>query len=275
MLDFTVIIPYYNALTTIERTLDSLLLQTHKNFEIIVVNDKSPDDPSQIFVLYQKKFLDLGIELTYLKLEQNLGPSFARNIAWEKAKGNFIAFLDSDDVWHPQKLEFSFITIIKTNPDMIIHDSGVLSTGSLSEISDIYYSKDLIKFSEISKFKWFVKNLAVTPSVLIRQDLNFRFDTNMKYCEDYDMFLRIAESDKKVIKMIISPLCFLGKPSMTGDGLSSNIFKMRIGEMKMFCKFSFSNYKYFPLLPFFLFYSLTKYVRLKLVMKKKSFQEIN
>lgn len=272
MLDFTVIIPYYKALPTIERTLESLLLQTFKNFEVIIINDCSPDDPSEVFNVYEKKFLNAKIEFIYLKLEKNSGPSFARNIAWDKARGKYIAFLDSDDVWHPQKLQFSLITIGKTDADMIIHDHGVLNSGRLDEISKLWYSEDLLKFSKISKFKWFLRNLAVTPSVIIRKKINIRFDTEMKYCEDYDLLLRIAQSDKKVIKMIIPPLCFLGKPSMTGVGLSSNILKMRIGEMKMFVKFSTSNYKYFILLPFFLIYSLIKYIRLILVMKKLSFQ---
>lgn len=271
MLDFTVIIPYYNALTTIERTLDSLLIQTYKNFELIIVNDCSPDDPTDIFDIYKKKFLDLKIELIYIKVEKNSGPSFARNLAWQKAKGNYIAFLDSDDVWHPQKLQFSFITINITEPDMIIHGSGILNTGLLSEIAESHYEKDLIKFKNVSKFKWFVKNLAVTPAVLIRQNLNFRFDTDMKYCEDYDLLLRIAHSDKKVVELIAPPLCFLGKPSMTGAGLSSNVLKMRMGEMKMFVKFTVSNYKYLILLPFFLAYSLVKYLRLVILLKKRSF----
>jgi teichuronic acid biosynthesis glycosyltransferase TuaG len=230
MLDFTVIIPYYDAKTTIERTLDSLLLQTYKNFEIIIVNDKSPDDPSSIFDLYEKKFLDMEIELIYLKLNDNSGSIFVRNFAWNKTKGTYVVFLDSDDFWHPQKLQFNFIAITETDPGIVFHDCGVLRTGFLNEISETHYSKDLLKFVKISKYKWFVKNLVVTPSVLIGKNLNFRFDTNIKYCEDYDLLLRIAHSDKKVVKMIISPLCFLGKPSMNGDVLSSNMLKTIISE---------------------------------------------
>lgn len=268
MVVFTVIIPYYNASETIGRTLDSLLFQTYKNFEVIIINDFSDDNPSHLLDIYKKKFLDQSVDMIYLALSKNSGPSFARNIGWEKAKGNYIAFLDSDDVWHHQKLELCFELINKSAPDMIIHDSGLLATGHLSEISTIYYSKDLLKFVRISKFKWLIKNLAVTPAVLLKRNLSFRFDTSMKFCEDYDLFLRIAISNAEIIKIEGFPLCYLGKPFMSGGGLSSNVSKMRIGEMKMFIKLASQKYQYIPLLPFFLLYSLVKHIRLLLNIRR-------
>lgn len=272
----SVIIPYYNALQTIERTLDSLLFQTFRDFEIIIVNDFSDDNPSHILNIYIDKFSILNINLIYIPLNKNSGPSFARNIGWDVAKGDYIAFLDSDDVWHSQKLELCLKVILKESPDMLIHDSGLLRTGLLSEISKIYYPEKLLKAIEVPRYKWLIKNLAVTPAVLLRRNLDFRFDTNMKYCEDYDLFLRIAFSKAEVFKIESLPLCYLGKPFMTGGGLSSNVSKMRLGEIKMFIKFSFQDLKNIPLLPFLVMYSLLKYVRLlvnsKLIDKKSKGQ---
>lgn len=95
----SIIIPAYNAELFIRETLRSVLLQSYKNFEVIVVNDGSTDKTKDIineFVSADKRF--------YLIEKENGGAASARNLGVEKAKGDLIAFLDSDDLWHPDKL---------------------------------------------------------------------------------------------------------------------------------------------------------------------------
>ncbi len=93
----SVIIPFYNGVEWLCEAVQSVIDQTHKNVEIIVVNDGSPEDVT--------KFLDIyGDKVIYHK-QINQGPAVARNYAMNIATGDFFAFLDSDDIWLPEKLE--------------------------------------------------------------------------------------------------------------------------------------------------------------------------
>jgi len=97
----SIITPSYKSERFISQTIDSVLSQTYQNWEMIIVDDVSPDNSNEIIEEYCKK--DNRIKL--IKLEKNSGPAVARNRAIEEAKGRYMAFLDADDLWMPQKLE--------------------------------------------------------------------------------------------------------------------------------------------------------------------------
>ena len=99
MATVSVIIPSYNRKSLVSRAIDSVLQQTFRNFEIIVVDDASTDGTGEN--LTQK----YGKEIIYRYLPQNCGVAEARNEGMKLAYGTFIAFLDSDDLWYPQKLQ--------------------------------------------------------------------------------------------------------------------------------------------------------------------------
>ena len=97
----SIITPVYNGSATIKKTIESVINQTYKNFEMIIVNDASDDDTDKIIKNYEKK--DNRIKL--VTLSKKSGASVARNKAISKAKGKYIAFLDGDDLWKKDKLE--------------------------------------------------------------------------------------------------------------------------------------------------------------------------
>lgn len=97
----SIITPAYNAARFIGETIESVLKQTYTNWEMVIVDDRSTDKTVQIVEEYQKK--DQRIKL--IQLEENSGSAVARNTAMENSAGQFIAFLDSDDMWYPTKLE--------------------------------------------------------------------------------------------------------------------------------------------------------------------------
>ncbi|MCT7492530.1 glycosyltransferase family 2 protein [Aliarcobacter cryaerophilus] len=107
----SIITPSYKSEKFISQTIESVLGQTYQNWEIIIVDDVSPDNSNKIIEEYSKK--DSRIKL--IKLEKNSGAAVARNIAIEESKGRYIAFLDADDIWKPEKLEKQIEFMRKNN----------------------------------------------------------------------------------------------------------------------------------------------------------------
>jgi glycosyltransferase involved in cell wall biosynthesis len=97
----SIITPLYNSEKTISDTIDSVINQTYYNWEMIIVDDCSTDNSVDIVKSYIRD--DLRIKL--IQLTENSGPAVARNVGLENSLGRFIAFLDSDDLWFPQKLD--------------------------------------------------------------------------------------------------------------------------------------------------------------------------
>ncbi|HJE03301.1 MAG TPA: glycosyltransferase family 2 protein [Aliarcobacter thereius] len=107
----SIITPSYNSERYISDTLESVLAQTYQNWEMIIVDDVSPDNSNEIIEEYCKK----DSRIKFIKLEQNSGAAVARNRAIEEAKGRYIAFLDTDDMWKPEKLEKQIDFMQKNN----------------------------------------------------------------------------------------------------------------------------------------------------------------
>lgn len=97
----SVITPVYNCEKYIDRTLNSIFNQTYKNIEIVLVDDQSPDKSADIIKSYQKSHP----EIIYYLQPRNMGAGHARNKALELAKGQYVAFLDADDLWKKDKIE--------------------------------------------------------------------------------------------------------------------------------------------------------------------------
>lgn len=95
----SVIMPSYNTANFIEESINSVLNQTHQNFELIIVDDCSTDNTDEVVAQIKDE------RIRYIKNEKNSGAAVSRNRALREAKGKWIAFLDSDDVWLPEKLE--------------------------------------------------------------------------------------------------------------------------------------------------------------------------
>ncbi|WP_294095053.1 glycosyltransferase family 2 protein [uncultured Cetobacterium sp.] len=107
----SVIVPNYNCEKYIGETLGSILEQSYKNIEIIIIDDCSTDNSYSIALNYSKKYSNIIVE----KLEKNSGAGIARNRGIELATGEYIAFLDSDDIWHKEKLKNQIRFMEKNN----------------------------------------------------------------------------------------------------------------------------------------------------------------
>jgi glycosyltransferase involved in cell wall biosynthesis len=214
--DVSVVIPYYNNDQTIAQTVASVLHQTYRPREIIIVDDASTHSVNIDSIKTQASASD--VEFRFHLFDQNLGPSAARNQGMDMAKGQYIAFLDADDTWHPKKIETQ-IRYMQTHPH-------ALMTGHASNYGVALTPKHGVQ--SFSSLLW--RNPFHTPSMMLRANPSLRFRMDMRYSEDY-MFILDASKHGEV-HYIDQMLCTLSHPVLGGHGLSSHRWSMRKGELQ-------------------------------------------
>jgi len=179
----SVIIPTYNRGWIIKEAIDSVLAQDYTEFELIVVDDGSTDHTSDVLDSY-------GDDIKVL-FQKNKGVSAARNLGIAEASGKFIAFLDSDDLWLPQKLALQ-IEFINQTPDALICQTEEVWIRNGLRVNP----KKRHKKPSGMIFKPSLELCLVSPSaVMIQRSLLDRvggFDETLPACEDYDLWLRIS-----------------------------------------------------------------------------------
>ena len=183
---FSVLIPLYNKEKYIKKTLDSILNQTFSNFEIIIINDGSTDKSCEII----ESIKDDRIRLIHKK---NGGVSSARNRGIGEAKGEFIAFLDADDEWLPNKLEKQYI-LHKKNPKLIWSSSGYILINKNRKDKKIIFHQEGVLTDAIDAI---VDGLKIfTSTVIIKREVfkNSRLLFNEKAItsEDREVWYKMA-----------------------------------------------------------------------------------
>ena len=128
----SIITPVYNSEEYLEETILSVINQTYKNWELLLIDDYSTDNSYKII---EKYLTDERIK--YLRNERNSGPAITRNVGLEKSKGEYIAFLDSDDIWAKNKLELQ-IDYMKKNSIRICHGDYIFIDKNGKEIKIVF-----------------------------------------------------------------------------------------------------------------------------------------
>ena len=217
----SVIIPTYNRGWIIKEAIDSVLAQDYVNFELIAVDDGSTDNTHDILNSYQKNFLVLR--------QNNKGVSAARNRGLAAASGHFIAFLDSDDTWLPQKLSRQ-VDFFQSNPNALICQTEEIWIRNNVRVNP----KKRHKKPSGMIFEPSLSLCLVSPSaVMIKKNLFEEvgiFDETLPACEDYDLWLRV--SCRHPVHLIDTPLII--KRGGHDDQLSAShgLDKFRIKAIK-------------------------------------------
>jgi glycosyltransferase involved in cell wall biosynthesis len=180
----SVIIPTYNRATLLQEAIDSVLAQTYQDFELLVVDDGSTDQTNELVTEY-------GERITYI-FQENRGVSSARNLGIQSSTGQFIAFLDSDDLWLPEKLEQQ-VAIMEHHSDLqLCHTEEIWIRRGVR----VNPKKKHKKYSGYI-FPYCLPLCVISPSsVMIRRTLFAKvgyFDEHLPACEDYDLWLRITK----------------------------------------------------------------------------------
>ncbi|MED2790596.1 glycosyltransferase family 2 protein [Bacillus wiedmannii] len=204
----SVVIPMYNAEKYIEETIKSILNQTYQHIEIVIVDDESTDQSSSIVKQLKEKSPE---KIQYVK-QKNQGVSVARNTGIENANGQYIAFLDSDDLWHPTKLEkqiqsmhfnkmdacyCGYMNFFETTPEK----SKVKTKFIKGNIASDYLTRNIIAQTSTWVFKKSVVkdyNIRFTPNCNWGEDLEFLFKlisvTEVCYVDEYLTYYRILQN---------------------------------------------------------------------------------
>lgn len=229
----TVVIPCYRSAETIERAVDSVVNQTAQPIEIILVEDGNDDAGKTAGLLREiERRHASDVVCKVVTLPYNQGPAAARNAGWNAASQPFIAFLDADDAWHPRKLEIQ-------QKWMESHPQAVL-TGHLyitrREGNEWGQFPNRWNWRRVTRWHLLLRNRFPTPSVMLRREIDFRFDPARRYGEDYLLWLEILMAGCEAWRIEL-PLACSYKPVFGVAGLSANLWRMELGEL--------ATYRYF------------------------------
>lgn len=246
------VIPVYNRLSSLKDAIESVLFQTFKDFEIIIIDDCSD------YVISERLFHYLPM-VTVLRNEHNMGVSYSRNRGIKIAKGTYVALLDSDDVWLPFKLEYQINEIEKA--------------GSLICHSDEFWYRDGIFVNKSKKHKKCVAKsfgdiidiCRISPSsVLMHRNIFNKagyFDVNLRVCEDYDFWLRVGI----YFDFLYLPVPTIVKRAISQDQLSKSIQNIEYMRLKILNSYL----KKCSVIPFFYKYAVIKEIDRKTAIVKR------
>lgn len=185
----SVIMPVYNSEAFIKRTIESVLSQTFRDFELLVVDDGSIDSTENIV----KNFRDLRIK--YSKIPHSGCPAVPRNFGINYSKGEYIAFLDSDDTWCKQKLEKQLPHF--QSPQIIGVASDAILVPETSYYRKMHQRRSKLGYNDYQYQDILNRNFVITSSLIVKKKALDRaglFDENRDFCfiEDWELWLRMA-----------------------------------------------------------------------------------
>lgn len=183
----SIVIPTHNRAELLKRAINSVLRQTFEDFELIVVDDASSDNTPEVV-----ESINDG-RIRYVRLKKNSGGPVARNTGIKKARGEFIALLDDDDEWLPNRLELQIEKF-----EGLEKDVGVVYGGFyyVSQDTGAILGKRIPRYRGNVYTHFLKENFVGSPTLLIRKECFKKaglFDPELKSSQDWDMWLRIAK----------------------------------------------------------------------------------
>ncbi|RLC39557.1 MAG: hypothetical protein DRH33_02555 [Candidatus Nealsonbacteria bacterium] len=231
----SVIIPSYNSGKYLNEAIESVVNQTYKNLEIIIINDGSSDDTEEIAKKWQQK----DERVRYINHKINRGPAAARNTGIKNAQGEYVAFLDADDVWLPQKIEIQIKKIKELGADLVFSNWYVWEPEKKIKIRA--FESNPVENNRKNLLSFLVKkNFGNSSTALIKrlvlEEVGL-FDESLRFSEDYDLWLRFLLKGMR-IAFINEPLIYCRKHPKQA---SRNIYRMRLSRLIIFKKIAREN----------------------------------
>ena len=213
MLTVSVVMPAYNCEKTIIEAVESVLSQTYSDFELLIIEDCSKDNTRKVI----EKLAGSDERIKLLINDKNSGASYSRNRGVKEAKGQWIAFLDSDDIWREDKLEKQ-MQMTKKFPDAVLfYTASAFMTEEGNRYSYIMEAQEKISYKELLS-----RNLVSCSSVLVKSEImkNIKMPGD-EMSEDYYTWLKILQ-DNEYAYGVNEPLLIY---RLMGNSKSSNRLK--------------------------------------------------
>lgn len=207
----SVIMPVYNSEKFLDESISSILNQSFKDFELIIINDKSTDFSLKIIKKYMRK--DKRIKL--VNNEKNLGTVRSRNIGLKNAEGKYVAILDSDDISNSERLRLQY-SYLEKNPHIFLVGSSAVYINEQGE--------ELCRFRKYNNYKilrWRLPKSCsiVHSSIMFRNEKNNFYNEDFKSAHDYNFYLDLLANGKNITNL---PVFLVKHRFYTGSAHSSN-----------------------------------------------------
>jgi glycosyltransferase involved in cell wall biosynthesis len=254
----SVVMPCYRCTRTLARAVASVAAQTSLPTEVILVDDGSADGTRALMQELASNYPPDWIKLVLQDV--NTGAASARNAGWAVAREPYIAFLDSDDAWHPKKIEIQH-AYMHANPDVALcgHGHRLLPQNGLPD-----WPVAPTEAQTINKWALLLSNRFVTPSVMVCRDVTPRFNVTQRHMEDHRLWLEILFSGARVVKLD-AELAAIYKDQFGVQGLSAQLWLMERGELANYQSFHRQGFINAYQFAFLAIYSALKFVRRLLI----------
>lgn len=221
----SVVIPCYRCSPTIGRALQSVAAQSTLPFEVILVDDGSRDGTVEELKALAAKHPPGWIRI--LEFPENRGAADARNAGWDNATQQYVAFLDADDAWHPRKIELQYGYMAAHSEVAVCgHGYAIAGTAKIptTEINEL-------TAEALSRLSLLLSNRLVTPSVMVKRDLLYRFPAGRRHVDDHLLWLQVHCAGLRVVRLC-APLAYVYKAMYGERGLSAELWEMEKAELE-------------------------------------------
>lgn len=249
----TVVIPCFRCGATIGRAVASIAGQTQKPAEVLLVDDAGGGETSSALQQLVSRYPGW---VRVLALAHNQGPSAARNAGWEAATQPYLAFLDADDSWHPEKIRIQY-GVMRDNPDIDISGHQCLWVRADVALPQV---PDEVTITKIRMLDLVLGTRFSTPTIMLKRHIPFRFEVNRRYAEDAHLWRQAACSNGRVVR-IESPLAYMHKAPYGVSGLSAELWPMEKGDLSSLLSLYKTKHISGMLLVLGSTFSITKYLK--------------
>lgn len=254
MIPVSVVIPCFRCSKTIGRAIASVARQTQKPAEVILVDDCSEDGTLENIRDLATHYPDGWVKI--IALTRNGGPGVARNEGVRKSTQPFVAFLDADDSWHPQKASIQYEWMSR-HPEVMLTGHPSAKYSAQDEARKLLTKPGT---REVKSSRLLRSNVFSPRSIMFRRELPVLFDNKKRYMEDHWWLMQIAFAGYSIVELD-QPMAFTYKADFGEDGLSSRLWQMEKSELDNYWRLAWARKISKPSLLLFSFYSLLKYVR--------------
>jgi len=224
----SVVVPCYRCADTLQRAVDSVAAQSQLPAEVILVDDCSGDGTADRLAALAGIYAPGWVRI--VTLEENRGAGSARNAGWAHATQRYIAFLDADDAWHPEKIRIQLGHML-AHPHVVLNGHAHRMFRPECEVRWMPIDATLKpKSRRLSKWFLLLSNRFITPSVMVRRDIPQRFEEGQRYMEDHMLWLSIAFAGGAMDRLEL-PLAAIFKEPYGEAGLSAQLLPMERGDL--------------------------------------------